>query len=341
MSDSGDDVEDSFGQPSSNLESLHDQYDAAAHEPIPYAPQHDSDTSIHLPQQAHDDDLLVNDDPDDPHHSSHDLDAPDELYAEATAAAEAAAAASLEATSAPDLTATDSMTVDVTVLQSALASKEAEVAALKKALELRDRHIVRQATQQSATSLIGEAVLAQSSAAASAASVMSHAGTIMGAAGMDPNKISNLQQRWKARFQQLVCFKLKHGHCNVPKSFDASLHAWVRKQRVNKQIRDQTNAARGLTLHQVASLEALDFDWYVGHKSNDDQWERNYQKVLLLSHEQGHLETTNDKSLNKWMQNQRARRKLLEQKGEGKAKGMTWERVQKLDSIGFRWDTKR
>jgi hypothetical protein len=148
-----------------------------------------------------------------------------------------------------------------------------------------------------------------------------------------------------------VRFKLKYGHCNVPKSADESLHAWVRKQRVNKQLRDRSNGARGLTQAQVEALECLNFDWVVGHASNDAQWNENYQLLLFAasSSSLGHLDSlstnnaniNNNKQLNKWMQNQRARRKLLETKGLGKAKGMTWERVHKLDAIGFRWDGKK
>ena len=216
MSDQGDDGLDDH---------LHDQYGAAAHEPLLYAPQHEADTSIHLPpppQPPHHDDLLdaVNDDDDDEpepqdgtahHHHATDshLEQPEEdLYAEATAAAEAAAAASLEqhgqaeeeSEPAGDMNNnTASIPVmDISALQSALASKEAEVEALKKALKLRDRQIVRQANQQSTTSLIGEAVLARSNAAiaSTAASAAAHMGNNMdGLAGaIDPTKISNLQR---------------------------------------------------------------------------------------------------------------------------------------------------
>ncbi|GKY95973.1 hypothetical protein MPSEU_000557800 [Mayamaea pseudoterrestris] len=341
MSDQGD---DGFGQ--QTLEHLHnDTYDAAAHEPLPYAPQHESDASLLLPPQQHDDLLIADDQQDDdddassPRPTDSHLESPEELYAEATAAVEAAAAASLENPHVEDIvlpTASGGNAappMDINSLQSALASKEAEVEALKKALKRRDRQLIRQASQQSTSAIIGEAVLKHAKGEDANNSNLISA--------IDPNKISNLEQRWKARFQQLVCFKLKHGHSNVPKSFDASLHAWVRKQRVNKQLRDKTQGDRGLSVHQVEALDALDFDWYVGYRSLDDQWDLNYQKVLMLSHAQGHLETTSDKSLNKWMQNQRARRKLLEQKGAGKAKGMTWERVHKLDAINFRWETRK
>jgi hypothetical protein len=151
----------------------------------------------------------------------------------------------------------------------------------------------------------------------------------------DPINIRNLEERWKARFQQLVRYKLRHGHCNVTKKQDAQLHAWIRKQRVNKQQYDQTG--KGMKLAHVQALDELQFDWHVGHQSRDDLWETNYKALLKSAQEIGTVERSADKKLNKWIENQRSRRKLLEQKGPGKAKGMTWERVQKLDAIGFRW----
>jgi len=160
---------------------------------------------------------------------------------------------------------------------------------------------------------------------------------------VDPNKISNLQERWDARFQQLVRFKVKHGHTNVTTKMDGPLHSWVRKQRTNKIKYDTSGGTKGLSDRQVQALNAIDFCWYIGtgranldHKN--DVWNDNYKKLEILSREQGQIETCSDKALRKWIQNQRARRKLLEQKGEGKAKGMTWERVEKLNAINFVWD---
>jgi hypothetical protein len=335
---SDDQVDDAGFQ--ANLDRLHDQFeeegnsdnninDLSNNEPLPYVPQQTQNNNSPLPEDGamlvHAVAVAAEDDDDD--------DDDDDIYA----AAEAAAASLEEPSSEPESRRDLSESTDVAALQSELAKKQAEVDALKKALKSRDRQLQHQASQRSTTLLIGEAVLAHNNSINSNLQSLS---TIT-ADIVDPNKITNLEDRWKARFQQLVSFKLKYGHCNVPKSFDDSLHAWVRKQRVNKQVHDQTQGKRGLSDTKLHSLQALDFEWIVGHMPKDDQWQQNYQKLVLLNQEQGHLETTLDKGLNKWMQNQRSRRKLLEQQGVGKAKGMTWERVQKLDAVGFKWDTKK
>lgn len=220
---------------------------------------------------------------------------------------------------------------DPNSLHAELLAKEKEIKALRRALSKAQRKTPAVAPRDSTASMIGEAVL-------SLTKDMTDPQIIA-----DPNKIKNLQERWKARFQQLVRFKLKHGHCNVPKSYeDKSLHAWVRKQRINKQIRDRSNGVKGLATEQVEALESIGFEWVVGHQPRDDLWQANYERLVQLYALHGYIPThCNDKSLTKWMQNQRARRKLLENQGEGKARGMNWDRVQKLDAIGFTWDARK
>jgi hypothetical protein len=184
----------------------------------------------------------------------------------------------------------------------------------------------------------------------------------------------------QARFQQLVRFKLQYGHCNVSKTDDMQLHSWVRKQRTNKQVcdcyvmldwlvgclsfstvisvscrllllstmqvRDRTNGTKGLTREQFESLESIGFQWIVGIGKRpyvkDDQWQSNYEKLMQYRNLHGHVPVSIplDKPLTKWMQNQRSRKKLLQEYGPAKSKGMTWDRVQRLDALGFKWGSK-
>ncbi|GKY93000.1 hypothetical protein MPSEU_000268500 [Mayamaea pseudoterrestris] len=214
-------------------------------------------------------------------------------------------------------------------LAKALEAKDKEIKALKRALHKAQRK--PQHVRESTASMIGQAVLSITNKAEPEADQV------------DPNTIKNLQERWRARFSQLVRYKLKHGHANVPKSYhDAPLHAWVRKQRINKQLRDRTNGVKGLSDDQVNALNSIGFAWVIGHQPRDDLWQSNYERLVQMYAAHGYIPThCNDKSLTKWMQNQRARRKLLDTLGEGKARGMSYERVQKLDAIGFTWDARK
>lgn len=147
-------------------------------------------------------------------------------------------------------------------------------------------------------------------------------------------EIKSKQDRWKARYQQLVRYRMKHGNCDVPLSKNKSLHAWVRKQRIDKANMDQMF---------IDALDAICFSWFIGRCTKDDVWEQNYQALVLFQSANGHCRVpkSHSKQLNKWVENQRARRKLLETRGPGKAKGMTMERVEKLDAIGFVWTANK
>ena len=98
-----------------------------------------------------------------------------------------------------------------------------------------------------------------------------------------------------------------------------------------------------MTQERIEALESIDFQWVVGHQPKDQQWESMFQALLRYKQEKGHLRVaqTDDKQLYKWVLNQRARRRLLELKGPGKAKGMTWARVEKLTAVDFVWDANQ
>jgi hypothetical protein len=137
---------------------------------------------------------------------------------------------------------------------------------------------------------------------------------------------------------------LQHGHCNVPKSYDdKSLHSWVRTQREAKKDFDSQGKKTSMTQERVEALESIGFQWVVGHQPKDEQWENMFQALLQYKQQHGHtrVSQTENKQLYKWVLNQRARRRLLEQKGPGKAKGMTWPRVERLTAIDFVWDANQ
>ncbi|KAI2491197.1 hypothetical protein MHU86_23365 [Fragilaria crotonensis] len=163
--------------------------------------------------------------------------------------------------------------------------------------------------------------------------------------GPSSSRTRSYDQRWKARFQDLVKYKLTHGDCIVPKSYkDKGLHSWVRKQRILKKDFDLGLASEeSMTQERVNALQSVGFAWVVGHQSNDGQWEANFQQLVVFKSQFGHTRVpqTYDKTLHKWVLNQRCRRRLLEDKGEGKAKGMTWARIEKLDAIDFSWAGKK
>jgi hypothetical protein len=61
---------------------------------------------------------------------------------------------------------------------------------------------------------------------------------------------------------------------------------------------------------------------------------------MEFKHQYGHTQVPiiHPGKLRKWVLNQCARLCLLAKLREGKAKGMTWARVEKLDAIDFVWE---
>lgn len=67
---------------------------------------------------------------------------------------------------------------------------------------------------------------------------------------------------WEERFQELLQFKEKHGHCFVPISYNEypKLGTWVKCQRRHWKLRcsDQQSS---MTPERIAKLEAIGFSW--------------------------------------------------------------------------------
>ena len=69
------------------------------------------------------------------------------------------------------------------------------------------------------------------------------------------------EQDWEDNFQLLLAYKEKHGHCNLPVSYE-SLGNWLCKQRQRKS---------NLSANQVDRLEELGFKWNLKFGSKDDK----------------------------------------------------------------------
>jgi len=163
-----------------------------------------------------------------------------------------------------------------------------------------------------------------------------------------PSKKMEVQKQkrdtvWKARYDELVAYKLENGDTNVPtKNYkpNPQLAHWVHTQRTRRRAWDAGKAGAGdLTQERIDSLDLIGFQWNPGRRVNDDLWEQRFNELCEFKRENGHTNVPEkyapNKSLGKWVSNQRHRRKLLD--AGKKAKGMTRTRVEKLDAVGFEW----
>jgi hypothetical protein len=128
---------------------------------------------------------------------------------------------------------------------------------------------------------------------------------------------------WDARFQQLVAFKVAHGHCDVPFKWpdDPPFGHWVSRQRGDKRkgIIERDRAKR---------LDEICFNWRLD--DGQQEWADVYEHLKNFKARFGHCKVpvnfSDNPSLGVWARNQRHRLKF------GK---LSTEKAQLLVEIGF------
>ena len=156
----------------------------------------------------------------------------------------------------------------------------------------------------------------------------------------DENKVENTAQAanttatsrsWDESFQALLDYKEKTGDPHVPSDFpqDRALAAWCRRQR--------TNQAK-LSEEQLKKLKDIGFAFDNPTKAKlEAQWNANFEKLKVYHEEHGDCNKipkkyAKDPSLGSWAHDQ----KSIYKRG-----GLTKERQEKLQSIGFELQTKQ
>ncbi len=140
-------------------------------------------------------------------------------------------------------------------------------------------------------------------------------------------RAAGLEKLWRKRFAELILYKEKHGHTEVPASFKGNkkLGRWVGKQR-EKFVLSQL-----LPGHREA-LEGIGFAWKCGRIHHRALWEKNFARMAAFIQRHGHDRVSQRDaafpSLGQWQILQRVnlrRGTLLP------------ERKARLDAIGFTW----
>ena len=133
-----------------------------------------------------------------------------------------------------------------------------------------------------------------------------------------------LAAQWEERLKALVGFKLKAGHCEVPRGYgpDAKLATWLLVQRRDKR--------RGkLSPERAAKLEEIGVVW----KPHSAAWERRFESLATFSAASGHCNVPRgyslDPALPTWITHQRAAKR----KGQ-----LSLDREARLAALGFVWD---
>ncbi len=137
---------------------------------------------------------------------------------------------------------------------------------------------------------------------------------------------------WMKRYADLIAFQKEYGHCSPStkrKEFK-SLGQWVLWQRMEKKkniIKD----------FKVELLDKIGFGWKGeslknNNRRKDEQWLKKYQMLIEYKKQYNNTNVPQfNKQLGRWVNDQRVHF------NKGK---LVKERVDKLNAIGFEWETK-
>jgi hypothetical protein len=141
--------------------------------------------------------------------------------------------------------------------------------------------------------------------------------------------MTEVEKQWNMKYEQLVEFKRKTGHCIVPHRYeqDKSLGIWVRTQR-NYHKQNKLRQDRKRILDEIGFAWNAEGARNLGH-SEQKIWHQQYRKLVEFKRKNGHcmvpFKYKQDKSLGHWVSNQRARHVMLQ------------DRKDLLDELEFVW----
>lgn len=146
--------------------------------------------------------------------------------------------------------------------------------------------------------------------------------------------------KWEERFQELIRFKEKYNHVDVPQTYPG-LGKWVMNQRRNYKL-FMENKKSPLTLEKIRMFEAVGFKWSINQMSISQRvpWGQRYQELIKFKEKFSHVNVPRDgeyKCLRNWVDTQRRQNTLLQQ---NKHSHLTPERKVLLDFIGFPWSIR-
>lgn len=136
---------------------------------------------------------------------------------------------------------------------------------------------------------------------------------------------------WEDRLAEVVEFKAKHGHCDIPMSLaePPKLAAFVSKSRSMR-----TNGT--LSTERIAKLDAVGFLWEwkstkIGEDGMNKAWKERFNELLVYKQLHGDCNVSSQKE-NRRQGNWVAQQRLLKKNGK-----LHSERVRLLDEAGFEW----
>lgn len=145
------------------------------------------------------------------------------------------------------------------------------------------------------------------------------------------------EEKWSARYKELLGFHKEHGHAAVPHTYpkNPQLARWVKRQRRQYKLMKDGKAST-MTNERLDMLDSVGFIW----DSHDVTWREKLADLIEYRNEHGHCNvpsTYKDKKLATWVKCQRRQYKLY---WDGKPSAMNPERILELEKVGLEWEIR-
>jgi len=142
------------------------------------------------------------------------------------------------------------------------------------------------------------------------------------------------QQLYDDRFNDLMAFKAKYDHCDVPQTGEnASLGKWSKELRVSyKKIKNNQKPKMKLSDEKTQRLNDAGFKWSL--------FDKRFNDLMSFKAKYGHCDvsrrTGENASLGKWCSEIRSSYKKIQNNQKPKMK-LSDEKIQRLNDAGFKW----
>ena len=143
--------------------------------------------------------------------------------------------------------------------------------------------------------------------------------------------------KWDAKYRELVHYKERYGHCNVPHNDqNKALARWVSTQRRDfKKYMAQRESNSNMT-NRFTALKKIGFIF----DPNDAKWRRKFEELKKFRLDHGHCIVPMDNSpLANWVSQQRRQYRKVEE-GKLEKNNISLERIKELNIIGFVWNAR-
>jgi hypothetical protein len=144
------------------------------------------------------------------------------------------------------------------------------------------------------------------------------------------------------RFNDLMSFKAKYGHCDVSElGEDASLGRWCTKLRGSyKKMQHNQKPKKKLSDAQVQRLSDAGFKWCLQKKREPMKtFDERFNDLMSFKAKYGHCDVSErgeDASLGRWCTKLRGSYKKMQNNQKPQTK-LSDEQIQRLNDAGFKW----